>query len=75
MLEQYLEEKRVEFEQILFNKDWVQINPFQRQIEEDGYGQYVPEISEFMSEEDVIEYKQWDKETNGSTIVQTDDNS
>ena len=72
-MEQYLEEKRVEFEQILFSKDWGQVQEFYKEMESEGYGQYVPEISDLMTEEDVRDYKNWDEKTNGSTEVQADD--
>lgn len=66
----YLEEKRIEFEQILASQDWGQVESLYRDMEKDGYGKHVPEISELMSDEDVIAYKKWDLETNGSTETQ-----
>lgn len=75
MLNDYLEEKKMEMEQILFNKEWHQVQDLYKDMEDEGYGQYVSEISELMSEEDVAEYKKWDKEVNGSTETKMDDNS
>lgn len=66
----WLENKAEEFETILANKEWDKVQPFCRAMEQEGAGDYVKEISELMTEEDVAEYKEWDEETNGSTETQ-----
>lgn len=71
----YLQEKKIEMESILSNKDWGQIQDLYIEMESDGYGEYVVNISELMTSEDVIEYRDWDKKINGSIEAQTDDNS
>lgn len=71
----YLEEKRLEFEAILESKDWGQIGKLYVEMENSGYDKYVPELSELMSEEDVKEYKEWDKRVNGDVETQMDDDS
>lgn len=74
-LDKYLEEKSEQFQQILFLKEWDKVQGFYKEMEDEGWGQYVPEISQFMSEEDVLEYKKWDEKVNGSVETQMDDNS
>lgn len=71
----YLENKQYQFEEILEQKRWDLISPFYQKMEEDGMGEFVPQISELMSDEDVREYKEWDVKTNGSIEVKMDDNS
>lgn len=73
--DKYLDELRERFEDILFHQDWEKVQPLYIEMEEAGMGQYVQEISELMSEEDVTEYKKWDLSTNGSTEAQMDDNA
>ena len=71
----YLEEKKVEFEQIIAEGRWAEVQPLYKEMEDEGMGQFVPELSQIMTDEDVVEYKKWDKEVNGSTETQMDDNS
>ena len=66
----YLEEKRVEFELILDGHRWEQVNGFYKEMEQDGMGEFVPALSEMMSDEQVREYKKWDEFTNGTMEVQ-----
>lgn len=74
-MEQYLDEKRIEMEAIIENKDWALLDPLYQEMEKEGYGQYVPEISEMMSYEDILDYKKYDREINGSIETQMDDAS
>lgn len=69
-LEQYIEEKKAEFEQIIAEGRWGEVQDFYKEMEDEGYGQYVPEVSEIMTDEDVQEYKKWDLEVNGDTETQ-----
>ena len=71
----YLENKQEQFAEILAQKRWDLIQPFYIKMEEDGMGQFVSELSQDMTDEEVLEYKHWDRETNGSTETQMDDNS
>lgn len=73
--DKYLIEMNDRFEDILFQKRWEDIQPLYKEMEDAGMGQYVPEISHLMSEEDVMEYKHWDEKTNGSVETQMDDSS
>lgn len=65
-----IEEKKGEMMEIIQNKDWGQVQELYKEMEENRLGSYVPEISELMTDEDVVEYKKWDKEINGSTETQ-----
>ncbi len=69
----YLENKKDEFEDIITEGRWEEVDAFYKEIEDEGMGQYVKEISELMTDDDVKEYKKWDRETNGSIETQTDD--
>ena len=69
-LDAYLENKVEQFEEIIQNKEWEAIDDFYRDMENEGWGQYVPQISEIMTDEDIKDYKVWDLETNGSMETQ-----
>lgn len=64
-----------EFETILDNKEWEKVQPFYIEMEQNGFAEEVPSISELMMDEDLKEYKAWDERVNGSTEVQMDDAS
>ncbi len=69
----YLENKKDEFEQIIAEGRWEEVQEFYKEMEDEGMGQYVKEISEVMTDDDEGEYKKWDLLTNGSTETQMDD--
>lgn len=71
----YLEEKELEFQAILDMRDWGQIQDLYKEMEDDGMGHYITELSQMMTAEDVAGYKDWDKRINGSIETQMDDNS
>ncbi len=66
---------KIEFEELLGQKRWDLVQQFFVYLESHGEGYLIPDYANLMSDEDVQEYKMWDKETNGSTETQMDDNS
>ncbi len=69
----YLEEKKVELEQIIAEGRWGEVQPLYIEMEDEGMGQFVSELSQIMTNDDVREYKKWDERVNGSSEVQADD--
>lgn len=74
-LETYLEERRVELEQIIAERRWAEMDELFLEMEREGYSQYEAELSEMLTDEDVADYKKWDESVNGTTADQMDDDS
>lgn len=75
MTNQYIEEKKLELEQIITEGRWAEVDSLYKEMEDEGMGQYISELSQIMTDDDVREYKKWDLETNGTTADKMDDNA
>lgn len=71
----YLEEVRERFMEILSDKRWHEVQSLYIELEENGFGDKVPALSQLMTGEECQEYRRWDAQVNGSTETQMDDDS
>ncbi len=56
-----IENFKEDMEIIIAEGRWDEVQPLYKEMEDQGYGAFVPEVSELMTDEDVREYKKWDK--------------
>jgi hypothetical protein len=69
----YLEDVQERFEELVAEGDWNGVNELQLELQEGGFSQEEIELINSMSEEDLLSYKRWDRQTNGSIETQMDD--
>lgn len=71
----WLEEKKSEFDRAVQNKEWEKLSEIEREVEEADFYDVATHLSSDMTEEEIIEYRNWNKKVNGDIEAQMDDNS
>lgn len=69
------EQTKKQFDYLVSQGDWNSVNELMLDLQERGNSDMEIELWETVSQEDLADYKRWDKGVNGDTDTQMDDNS
>lgn len=73
MNSEYIKMMRDRFDEILARGAWEEVQDLFIEMENDGYQEFVPMMSQMMTDENTKLYKAWDKAMNGDIAAQMDD--